>query len=70
MFDPFPVCAAGNLRVVRGISLGGIYIIAGVVVAAIEDYFENLDTLKGVLEAIIAVLIWPLILLGVDINIR
>jgi hypothetical protein len=55
---------------VRGISLGGIYIIAGVVVAAIEDYLENLDTLKGVLEAIIAVLIWPLILLGVDINIR
>lgn len=54
----------------RGISLGGIYIIVGVVVAAIEDYFENLDTLKGVLEAIIAVLIWPLILLGVDINIR
>jgi hypothetical protein len=55
---------------VRGISLGGIYIIAGVVVAAIEDYFKNLETLKGVLEAIIAVLIWPLILLGVDINIR
>lgn len=54
----------------RSISLGGIYVIAGVVVAAIKDYFENIDTLKGVLEAVIAVLIWPLVLLGVDINIR
>jgi hypothetical protein len=55
---------------VRSISFGGIYVIAGVVVAAIKDYFENIDTLKGVLEAVIAVLIWPLVLLGVDINIR
>jgi hypothetical protein len=56
--------------VVRGISLGGIYVIVGVIVAAIEDYFENVDSLKGVLEALIAILIWPLVLVGVDINIR
>jgi hypothetical protein len=55
---------------VRGISLGGIYVIVGVIVAAVEDYFENVDSLKGVLEALIAILIWPLVLLGVDINIR
>jgi hypothetical protein len=56
--------------VVRGISLGGIYVIVGVIVAAVEDYFENVDSLKGVLEALIAILIWPLVLVGVDINIR
>ena len=55
---------------VRGISLGGIYIIVGVVVAAVEDYFENIGSFREVLEAVIAVLIWPLILFGVDINIR
>jgi hypothetical protein len=55
---------------VRGISLGGIYVIVGVIVAAVEDYFENVGSWKGVLEALIAVLIWPLVLLGVDINIR
>jgi hypothetical protein len=55
---------------VRPISLGGLYLIAGVVVAAVKDYFEDIDRLKGVLEALIAILIWPLILLGVDINIR
>ena len=54
----------------RGISLGAIYIIVGIVVAAVKDYFENVNGVKGVLEAVIAVLIWPLVLLGVDINIR
>ena len=54
----------------RGISVGGIYVIVGVIVAAVEDYFENVDSPKGVLEALIAILIWPLVLLGVDINIR
>jgi hypothetical protein len=42
----------------------------GVIVAAVEDYFENVGSWKGVLEALIAVLIWPLVLVGVDINIR
>lgn len=50
--------------------LGLIYLIVGVVVAALKDYFDNLGTLKRVLEAVIAVLIWPLVLLGVDININ
>ena len=54
--------------VVRGISLGAVYVIVGVVVAAINDYFDDLDTLKQVGEALIAVLIWPLILFGVDVN--
>lgn len=54
----------------RGISLGGLYVVVGVIVAAVKDYFENIDTLRGVLEALIAILIWPLVLLGVDINIR
>ena len=50
--------------------LGLLYLIVGVVVAAINDYFDSLGTLKRVLEAAIAVLIWPLILLGVDIDIK
>ncbi|MEX2211418.1 MAG: hypothetical protein WD689_06615 [Gaiellaceae bacterium] len=54
----------------RVTSLGGIYLIAGIVVAAINDYFDNLGTLKRVGEAVIAVLIWPLILFGVDIDLK
>ena len=51
-------------------SLGVLYVIVGVVVAAINDYFDHLGTVRRILEAVIAVLIWPLILAGVDVNIR
>jgi len=44
--------------------------IVGAVVAALKDYFDNLDSLNAVLELLIAILIWPLVLVGVDINIR
>ncbi len=51
-----------------------IYIVVGVLVAAgvIGDeanYFNNLDSLKDVVNMLIAVLLWPLVLLGVDLNI-
>jgi len=54
----------------RGVPLGAVYVIVGVVVAAINDYFDDLATLRAVGEAILAVIIWPLILLGVDVNLR
>jgi len=54
----------------RGISLGAVYVIVGVVVAAVNDYFDNLGGLRAVGEAILAILIWPLILVGVDVNLR
>ena len=54
----------------RGISLGAVYVIIGVVVAAMNDYFDNLETLRRVGEALLAILIWPLVLFGVDVNLR
>jgi len=45
-----------------------VYLIVGVVVAAGDDYFKNVDKFVDVLEAILAVLLWPLLLFGVDIN--
>jgi hypothetical protein len=51
-------------------SLGAVYLIVGVIVAAINDYFDNLGNLRQVGEAIIAILIWPLVLFGVDVNLR
>jgi hypothetical protein len=54
----------------RGLSLGAIYLIVGLVVAAAKDYFDNIEGFKGVLEALLAIVIWPAVLLGVDINVR
>ena len=39
--------------------LGLIYLAIGVFVAVSRDYFENLDTVKRVLSAILAILLWP-----------
>jgi hypothetical protein len=50
--------------------LGLIYVAIGVFVAASEDYLDNIETLKRVLSAALAILLWPLVLLGVDLRIR
>jgi len=47
-----------------------IYLIVGIFVANSHDYFKNVDTLRLLGSAILAVLLWPLILLGVDLHIR
>jgi hypothetical protein len=47
-----------------------IYIIIGVIVAAGRDYFEQLDALKPIASAVLAVLLWPLVLLGVDLHLK
>ena len=46
-----------------------IWIVIGVVVAAAHHFFEHLTTFGGILSAILAVILWPLILLGVKIAI-
>ncbi|HEX6712302.1 MAG TPA: hypothetical protein VF066_02915 [Thermoleophilaceae bacterium] len=45
----------------------GLYLVIGVVVASSHHYLEGrrLDTLDGVLEAILAVVLWPAVLAGV-----
>ncbi len=53
-----------------GSILGLIYIVIGVFVAAERDYFENVERLKRIVSAVLAVLLWPLVLLGVDVRIR
>jgi hypothetical protein len=50
--------------------LGILYLVIGVAVAASYDYFDRLNTLRRFLSAILAVLLWPLLLLGIDLHIR
>ena len=47
-----------------------IYLVVGIVVANSHDYFKNVDTLKTVGSAILAILLWPLLLLGIDLHIH
>jgi hypothetical protein len=46
------------------------YLFAGLIVAANEDYLRQLGTIRQVVSALLAIILWPLILLGVDLHIR
>lgn len=45
-----------------------IYLVIGIVIASNRNYFVDIDGLRGILSAVLAVLLWPLILLGVDLD--
>lgn len=47
-----------------------VYIIVGAVVAATNHYFTHLDALKPIASAALAVLLWPLVLVGVDLHLK
>jgi uncharacterized membrane protein YkvI len=50
--------------------LGIVWVVVGVAVAAINDYFDNLNTVGRIISAILAVILWPIVLLGFDITVR
>ena len=45
------------------------YVAVGVVVAASKDYLENLDTVRALGSALLAIVLWPLLFLGIDLHI-
>ena len=53
----------------QGISIGGIiYLVLGVLVATSQGYFASLTTLGQLLSGLIAIFLWPLLLLGANLH--
>ncbi len=53
-----------------GISLFGVlWLVVGVAMAAVYDYFDNVETGKRIASALLAILLWPLLLLGIDLHV-
>ena len=50
--------------------VGLVYIVVGVAVAAQKHYFEHLNTIRLVASAVLAIVLWPLLLLGIDLHIK
>jgi hypothetical protein len=46
------------------------YLVVGLIVAANDDYLRELETVRQVISALLAIVLWPLVLLGVDLHIR
>ncbi|MGI8801360.1 MAG: hypothetical protein ACR2KV_04195 [Solirubrobacteraceae bacterium] len=53
----------------RGI-LPIIYVIIGAIVADQHGYFAHLSTLSQVISAVLAIVLWPLILLNVNLHVK
>ncbi len=64
---------SGRRGTVQPMEGGGLltiaYVVIGAFVAAANSYYSHLDSIERVASAVIAILLWPLILLGVDIRI-
>jgi hypothetical protein len=48
---------------------GVLYIIIGFIVAANRGYLADFSTIGHILSALLAIMLWPLVLLGVNLQI-
>jgi hypothetical protein len=56
-------------RMIRKI-LAVVYVVIGVIVANAHHYFAHLNGVKPVVSAVLAVVLWPLVIFGVSLHIR
>lgn len=47
-----------------------VYLVVGLLVANSHHYFAHLGGAKPVLSAVLAVVLWPLLLFGISLHIR
>jgi hypothetical protein len=47
-----------------------IYLVVGGIVAATHHYWSNIHTVKAVISALLATVLWPLILVGINLHIH
>ena len=51
--------------------IGGlIYLVVGVILAASHHYFAHVGALKPLVSAVLAVLLWPLLLFGINLHVH
>jgi hypothetical protein len=54
----------------RGSLIPIVYVIVGAFVAADHHYFRDPDTVREVGSALLAIFLWPLVLLGTDLHLN
>ncbi len=53
----------------RALSTPLAWVVVGLILAAVYDYFDDLGTAGSILSLIAAVLLWPILLFGFEIEI-
>jgi hypothetical protein len=53
------------------VSLGSIlWLIVGILLASAHHYLTHVDKLKPIISALLAILLWPLLLLGINLHVK
>ena len=47
-----------------------IYLIIGLVIAVSHHYLNHVTALKPILSAVLAIALWPLVLLGINLHVK
>ena len=47
-----------------------VYLIIGVIIASTHHYLANVGTLKPIVSVLLAIALWPLVLLGINLHVR
>jgi hypothetical protein len=47
-----------------------IYLIVGVIIASSHHYLNNAGALKPIVSALLAIGLWPLVLLGINLHVK
>jgi hypothetical protein len=47
-----------------------VYVVVGLLVANSHHYFAHLGSAKRILSAVLGVVLWPLVLLGVNLHLK
>jgi hypothetical protein len=50
--------------------IGVIYLVVGVLVASTHHYFRHLHNVRPIASAVLAVVLWPIVLLGANLHLH
>ena len=47
-----------------------VWLLVGVLVASVHHYFSHIGTLRLIISALLAIVLWPLLLVGVNLHVK
>jgi FtsH-binding integral membrane protein len=58
------------VRSVRSRIATVVWLLVGVLVASVHHYFSHIGTLRLIISALLAIVLWPLLLVGVNLHVK
>jgi Kef-type K+ transport system membrane component KefB len=58
------------MRGLFGVTMALGYFVIGLIVASSHTYMEHLTALRPVVSSVLAVVLWPLLLVGINLHVK